>query len=273
MFSLLQTTLEAKGADATNAVARRSSLVLAPHPDDETLGCGGTIALKRAQGVEVDVVIAADGSRSHRSRTRSPGELAQVRRREALDACAQLGVPQDRVHFLDLEDQTLRTRVPELVERLEAIVRSAKPKEILAPCGLDWNPDHQALAAAAQRLVAQGVHRGAALAYPVWFWRLRSWLWPYRIGLRAAPQLLRGPVRAALTLRPLLVRIGSVRERKAQALAQHRTQVANPFSEPGWATLEPLFLRHFFRRFEMFFPLGQAETLAPWTRTAEKKDA
>ena len=51
-----------KGRDLTEAFARRSTLVLAPHPDDETLACGATILHKRARGTRVHIVIATDGA-------------------------------------------------------------------------------------------------------------------------------------------------------------------------------------------------------------------
>src|SRR5829696_1206258 len=53
--------------DETAAVAARGCLVIAPHPDDETLGCGATIARKRAAGTPVRVVIVADGRYAQRA--------------------------------------------------------------------------------------------------------------------------------------------------------------------------------------------------------------
>src|SRR5579885_2284019 len=59
------------------------ALIIAPHHDDETLGCGGVIALKRAAGVPVQVVILTDGSRSHLEQASLPvADIIASRRRE-----------------------------------------------------------------------------------------------------------------------------------------------------------------------------------------------
>src|SRR5690349_19943431 len=67
-------------------------LVLAPHSDAESIGCGGTIAIKRSKGLRVVVAVVTDGSLSV-SQGQPPAELAVVRQAEALAACAELGVP------------------------------------------------------------------------------------------------------------------------------------------------------------------------------------
>jgi len=59
------------------AALRRPALIVAPHQDDETLGCGGTIALKRRAGAEVCIVFLTDGSRSHPAMERE--KLARIR--------------------------------------------------------------------------------------------------------------------------------------------------------------------------------------------------
>lgn len=82
----------------------RSLLVVAPHPDDETLGCGGLVALASAAGCDVSVVVVTDGAASHvHSRTWPPLRLARQRRSEVVGALRILGVERPPV-FLNLPD-------------------------------------------------------------------------------------------------------------------------------------------------------------------------
>ena len=72
--------LQRRAVDETLGAAGRSCLVLAPHPDDETLGVGALIARKRAAGTRVRVLVVTDGRGSHVSSVLDPDALAAVRR-------------------------------------------------------------------------------------------------------------------------------------------------------------------------------------------------
>ena len=92
----------------------RRLLVVAAHPDDESLGAGGWMARSTGLGVEVTVVICSAGEASHpRSRTHSPDRLASMRRDEAAAAVASLA-PTAKVKLLDLPDGRL-TGVPDVL--------------------------------------------------------------------------------------------------------------------------------------------------------------
>ena len=80
-----------------------TTLVLAPHPDDEILGCGGLMSLILGAGHQIHLTYITDGSASHPGH---PG-LAARRRAEALAATAQLGLPPGQVEFLNVRDGTL----------------------------------------------------------------------------------------------------------------------------------------------------------------------
>ncbi|MDQ3548830.1 MAG: PIG-L family deacetylase, partial [Chloroflexota bacterium] len=82
------------------------TLVIAPHQDDESLGCGGAIALLSDAGMPVHVVFVSDGSGSHPASRRFPAPaLTTLREREALAALAILGVQPTSVTFLRLPDR------------------------------------------------------------------------------------------------------------------------------------------------------------------------
>ncbi len=82
------------------------TLVLAPHPDDESLGCGGTLALLRRAGFTVHVVFITDGTQSHPHSPSYPAErLRDLREAEALEALRELGVSATDTTFLRLPDR------------------------------------------------------------------------------------------------------------------------------------------------------------------------
>jgi LmbE family N-acetylglucosaminyl deacetylase len=125
-------------------------LVLAPHPDDETIGCGGTVALLGAAGTDITVVVATQGEASVAAPTMTMADTASRRRREAREACAQLST---RVPlFLDLPDGGLPGVVEDLAARIAPVVSSTRPDVIFAPWPLDDHPDHRAMASALARV-------------------------------------------------------------------------------------------------------------------------
>lgn len=87
-------------------------IICAPHPDDETLACGGTIVQKIRDGQTVIIIFMTDGSHSH-SHTfgiwskPSPAELRTIRKFEAIQATSVLGVPRNALYFWDFEDGKL----------------------------------------------------------------------------------------------------------------------------------------------------------------------
>jgi LmbE family N-acetylglucosaminyl deacetylase len=142
-------------------------VILAAHPDDETLGAGGLIAKATESGIEVHVIVASDGSASHPgSRTFAQPVLASRRRDEAAAAVATLA-PDATVEFLELADGRLGEHAADLDEALrEACFDSVL---LAAPWAFDRHPDHAACAHAARRLIRH--EAGAELAeFPIWAW-------------------------------------------------------------------------------------------------------
>ncbi|MCZ6771387.1 MAG: PIG-L family deacetylase [Proteobacteria bacterium] len=122
-----------------------SVLIIAAHPDDEALGCGGTIARLAAAGKTVDILFVCDGV-SARPTTDRQGALSE-RRKAAGDAAAILGARGPR--FLDLPDNQL-DRVPllSLVQALEEAIDSLMPQTIYTHHLGDLNIDHRITAQA-----------------------------------------------------------------------------------------------------------------------------
>jgi LmbE family N-acetylglucosaminyl deacetylase len=150
-------------------------VIIAPHQDDSTLGCGGLILLRRIEGAPVSIVYLTDGAASHPGHSSlTPSLLAQMRREEAGTATSLLGVDQARVTFLNEPDGTLDKLGPErraaFIERLAAVFRLAAPDQVLLPYRRDGSSEHEAgfgLVIAA--LAAAGL-KPRLLEYPVWAW-------------------------------------------------------------------------------------------------------
>jgi LmbE family N-acetylglucosaminyl deacetylase len=116
-------------------------LVIAAHPDDEVLGCGGTIALHARAGHEVTVVIVADGRPAD-------GEAAAAQHSYTRPALERLGVRD--IRFLGFPDQQLDTfPLTALIDPLLQIVRSLRPEIVYCQYGGDVNQDHTAVFRAA----------------------------------------------------------------------------------------------------------------------------
>jgi LmbE family N-acetylglucosaminyl deacetylase len=145
-------------------------LVLAPHPDDETLGCGGLLAMATERGVAAHVVILTDGAASHpASRVFPPSRLAALRRDEARAAVARLGLPADRLTFLDLPDAAAPTTgraFDDAVAAIDATARRVGAKSLFVTSELDPHCDHEAAHAMARAALARLAVR--LWAYPVW---------------------------------------------------------------------------------------------------------
>ncbi len=116
-------------------------LVLAPHMDDEVLGCGGTIALHVRAGARVTVVFLTDGRYGGRIDGAASMDLVRVRKQEAERAGGILGVR--HILFLDAEDS--RLRADRLVAgKLREVLESERPNIVYLPFFLERHDDHRA---------------------------------------------------------------------------------------------------------------------------------
>jgi LmbE family N-acetylglucosaminyl deacetylase len=144
---------------------REPVLVIAPHPDDETLGAGGFIASQRALGIDVTVVAVTDGENAYLDTDPISIEtLRQTRCNEQANALDRLGVPAEKIFRLSLTDSGVSEKEEQLIHLLEPLVASGT--HVFAPWTGDFHPDHEACGRAAA-IVAEKV--GARLTY-YFFW-------------------------------------------------------------------------------------------------------
>ena len=231
--------LLSRAEDVTSQTATRSCLVLAPHPDDETLGCGATIMRKLAAGTPVQVIIASDGN-WYRSSKLSVDAVNEIREEEARRACAILGLPCENITFLRFEDCRLADHRGLLRDRLFDILDTMNPEEIFVSSIIDNHPDHRVLAELGRELAQARRDRFPVLyEYPIWFWDPRIWR-----------------VTRLLQLRTRIVRTEEFRTRKREAIAAYRSQVTNLLGETRRAPLRRGFLRQFLQAEEIFFEIS-----------------
>lgn len=122
-------------------------IVFAPHPDDETLGCGGTIAKRLFEGYDVLIVIMTDGRHAFSKvlniyTNPAPEELKEIRKEEVKRATKILGVPEENLIFLDFEDGTLNSHEKQVEEKVAEILEKNSHVEVYLPCKQDCHPDH-----------------------------------------------------------------------------------------------------------------------------------
>ena len=189
----------------TDAFTRRATLVVAPHPDDETLGCGATIARMRRLGTPVRVVLMSGGGASPRPSGMSLDEMLLLRREEASRALDLLGVEPASVHHLDFVDGDMPGQHQAMTEALARLVRDHAPDQVLVTSARDRHPDHAAVARAvgAAATTARGV---GVYEYAVW-------------------QRVPAMTVARSGRRPLLVSSSDFSERKQAALAAYESQL------------------------------------------------
>lgn len=163
-----------KRGDDNPAVADLGrTLVLAPHPDDETIGCGGLLALLGQAGVAVQVVVLTDGTGSHRhSREYPAARLRQVRHREVKAALRALGHGAPCLVSLGLPDGGLpllgEAGFEAVISRLAEIAHRFGPHTVLMPMRDDEHPDHRATFAAGLAACLLAAPHARRFEYQVW---------------------------------------------------------------------------------------------------------
>ncbi|HEX8506007.1 MAG TPA: PIG-L deacetylase family protein [Hymenobacter sp.] len=218
------------------------TVIVAPHPDDESLGCGGLIALLRAAQVPVAVVLISDGAMSHpRSRKYPAAARRALREGEFREALGILGVPSGANLLLRLPDGAVPILgVPGFANAVDALSRFLtfwEPATIVVPWRRDPHPDHRATSQLVHVALASLASPPRVLEYLVWGWE------------RATPaDLPRADEATGWRLD-----ISSVLAQKQQAIAAHRSQINGVIDDdPAGFQLSPQMLAHFAKPYEVY---------------------
>jgi LmbE family N-acetylglucosaminyl deacetylase len=199
------------------------TLVVSPHPDDETLSVGGLISFLRRNRVDVSVVAVTDGENAYEGEA----DLGAVREKEQVCALARLGVNAEKVVRLRMTDSGLYRSEADLTDALRRLVPPGG--HIVAPWAGDFHPDHEVCGRAA-RVAADAV--GATLSY--YFF----WTWH-----RGTPSTLKGLDLAIFSMDALS------QQDKQQALLCHSSQLQHASGQP---ILPPSLLEPMRRSYEVF---------------------
>ena len=232
---------EAPLRPASAVLAWGRTVVVAPHPDDETLGCGGAIALLRDADRDVRVLVVSDGAASHPgSRKFLPPALRALPEEESWAALAILGVAVGDLTFLGSPDAAVpnvgAADFDRAVERCFASLAATRPATVLLPWRRDPHPDHRATAAIARAAVTRLDPAPRLVEYPVWAWARGE----------------AGDAPAPGEVAPWRLDVGAALPRKLVALAAYPSQTTDLIDDTDGFRLTPRMLEYFSRPWELY---------------------
>ena len=222
-----------------DALDDRPFIVVAPHPDDESLACGGLIAEACRLGLRGKVVIVSDGAGSHpNSKAYPPERLGSLREKEARQAGAELGLRPEEMLFLGLPDRFVPCQGEEAERAIGVIadcVREIGAGSLFVSWRHDPHCDHEASYKIA-REVQRRVGKVRLVEYVVWGHTLppATEVDPARSGFRISVD-------------------HEAQEKKRRAIAAHRSQTTALIDDdPGGFLFSQIDLAHFDLPYEFF---------------------
>jgi LmbE family N-acetylglucosaminyl deacetylase len=225
-----------------NTINRQRVLIVAPHPDDETLGCGGAISLLCRKGYDVNVLIISDGTGSHPNSQKYPAPMLQaIRSQETLTALAILGVNRSAVTFLHLKDGAIPTvtapKFHPAKVRCRNYLQATLPDTIFIPWRLDPHPDHRATWQLIQAAILSLEMMPQVIEYPIWDWDISQ---------RTTADLSQ--------ITGWRLDIQSVLGQKTQAIESYQSQLGQLIDDdPNGFCLSAEMLGNFTRSWEVYF--------------------
>lgn len=134
-------------------------LVIAPHPDDETFGMGGTLLLAKQKKIEVYLIILTDGAWGGSS---GSGNVTDIRKKEVSRVSEYLHIKE--LIFFDEPDRQLNATV-ELIWRVATLIKKLNPKSIFFPSFTELHPDHRSAATLVWKALKKARFTGTGYAY------------------------------------------------------------------------------------------------------------
>ena len=219
------------------------AVVIAPHPDDETFGCGGMIALRRNMGSRVVIIFLSRGEASHRSCCDTAvGKISTKRREHATDAMSVLGVDATNLYWLGLPDAYIPTRndsqFADAVSALSELLVEIKPQIIYVTHPLDGWPDHTGateitLAAIEHQNIGCSVHY-----YCIWMW--------HNLQFRSFHKVI--------GMSSYKVDVGDVLRSKKEAISRYFSETVSGCGVPYCGKYPKGFAENFVVPYEIYFP-------------------
>jgi LmbE family N-acetylglucosaminyl deacetylase len=183
-------------------------IVLAPHPDDETLGCGGTIKLLLDLKKQVKIVFLTSGEKADTSHPASDmrhdeehiTDYSLMREKEAVKSLRILGVSD--YEFLRFPDREIYLYYKSVLDRLLKIIKAYMPDTIYSPSIIELNPDHRTTAELSLDLQRRMTEREECMQIKLLFYEIIT------------------------PLRPnILIDITSVYNKKKKAMKKYKSQL------------------------------------------------
>lgn len=213
-------------------------LVVAPHPDDEALGCGGLIADCVARQQPVHVLVLTDGAGSHPNSKSYPKQrLVDVRAAESRAAMGELGLPESCVAFGGLPDTRAPLSGARLRRAAQVMAEHAAARRVTTIL-TSWpgDPHHDHLAAYRIAALAAATLRAGLFCYPVWGWTVSD-----------------ATLVPALSPRGFRLDISAHLAAKRRAIACYRSQLGALIDDdPEGFSMSADFVALFTRPFEVF---------------------
>jgi LmbE family N-acetylglucosaminyl deacetylase len=258
---MLSNYIKWRAAPVEERTLKRSAVVFSPHPDDETLSCGGTLAKKKLAGADVKVYFMTDGGRSHPDLI-SEAEMAQIRAAEAVAACRVLGFSRGDVFFLGFRDGALSASLDSAAQKVLEVFRLHEPEEVFVPYRKEpkmWSLDHLCTNQAVWRALQVYGKAPAVYEYPTWLWYNQPWTNKESIAARQLAFAFKQRFTSKYNLLHdfrCSVDIHAVLATKRAALNQYKSQITQLVPNAAWHTLGDLsrgkFLECFFQDYEFF---------------------
>lgn len=217
-----------------------TTLIIAPHADDESLGCGGLIALLRKYNQKVYILLLSDGTLSHPNSKEYPAEkLMLLRENELKNAAGILNVDEQNILFSRFKDRSVPNNSDPhfevAVKSIKKIIQQINPDSIFMPWRRDPHPDHRA---ANQLIVAADLKPIKIYEYPIW--------------LQELGESSDSPTGTEVV--PFRLDITSVLDRKQKAIAAHLSQTSDLITDdPSGFKLSEHMLNQFKVPYEIFY--------------------
>lgn len=231
---------------------KKKAIVFAPHPDDETLGCGGTIARKLNEGYEVSVVFMTDGRYSLTelgvSSAPTPFEMKEIRREDALRAMKILGLKEKNLFFLDFEDKTLKKHERMVQEITLEILKDVSPIEVFFPQEREYNIDHRVTNMIIRRAIE------VSNLHPIEYQYAIAWSFPLYLLIHVMNERTFDLISSKLLEGDLIhVDISKFLPLKEMAIREYKSQITVLSSGQKRPALKRSFLKRFLKNEEKFF--------------------
>jgi len=230
----------------------KRAVVFAPHPDDETLGCGGTIARRLSEGYDISVVFLTDGRHSLTeygiTSRPTPSEMSRIRIEDAIRALRILGLREKDLVSLDFEDKTLRKQERLVQERVVEILRDISPAEVFFPQENEYNVDHRIT----NMIVRKAIE--ALDLHPVEYQYIIAWSFPFYLLLHMMSESMFDQFTSRFPKRSLIrVDISKFLPLKEMAIREYKSQTTLLSRGQKRPALKRSFLKRFLKTEEKFF--------------------